>query len=357
MLKEPLKTKLRNLERDLMNFENVEKLKEVSRSYSRMKKLYEMCLEIERLLREREEWKELSEDEEVQDELRRIDRKLDDLVSEWFTLILKSEDSRGSVVMEIRSGTGGDEAALFAADLFRMYSRYAERKGWKIEVVDFNKTDLGGFKEIVFFVRGKWVYEFLKYEAGVHRVQRIPITESGGRIHTSTATVAVLPEIGESDMIINPKDLKIETFRASGHGGQYVNKTESAVRITHVPTGIVVSIQTERSQHRNKEIAMSILRSRLYQLEREKMESTRASMRRKQIGSGDRSEKIRTYNFPQNRITDHRIDYTTYRLHEVLDGDLDEIITRLMMKEIKDKMSGGDIFEYRAREHKGVIRL
>lgn len=219
-----------------------------------------------------------------------------------------------------------------------MYTRYAERKGWNLEVAEIHETDLGGIREVVFFVKGKNAYGILKYESGVHRVQRVPVTESGGRIHTSTATVAVLPEIEEKDIEIRPEDLKIETFRASGHGGQYVNKTESAVRITHLPTGIVVSCQNERSQYQNKQTALRILRARLYQLQKEQKEREISQKRKSQIGTGERSEKIRTYNFPQNRVTDHRINYTSYRLQEILDGDLDEIISKLIEHDIENNL-------------------
>lgn len=232
--------------------------------------------------------------------------------------------------MEIRSGTGGEEAALFAADLFRMYSRYAERKGWKVEILSSNRTGLGGFKEVILSIEGKGAYSRLKYEGGVHRVQRIPVTESGGRIHTSAVSVAVLPEAEEVDVDINPDDLIIDTFRASGHGGQHVNKTESAVRITHKPTGIVVSCQDERSQLQNKMKAMKILRARLMEKAQEEQEAEITKERREQVKTGDRSDKIRTYNFPQNRVTDHRIGLTLYKLEQVLDGDLDEIIDALI---------------------------
>ena len=225
---------------------------------------------------------------------------------------------------------GGEEAALFAADLFRMYSAYAERKGWKVEILDSHKTDLGGFKEIVFSVQGDNVYKYLRFESGTHRVQRVPKTEAGGRIHTSAATVAILPEVEEVEVDIREDDLKIETFRASGPGGQHVNKTASAVRITHLPTGLVVSCQDEKSQHRNREKALRVLRSRLYQKMQEEKERELAQKRRSQIGTGDRSEKIRTYNFPQNRVTDHRAGVTIYNLEEILHGGLDELIEPIM---------------------------
>ena len=236
-------------------------------------------------------------------------------------------DARPAIV-EIRPGTGGDEAALFAADLLRMYQRHAERMGWQGEIVTLAETELGGVKEAVLAVRGEGVFARLKYESGVHRVQRVPETESGGRIHTSAATVAVLPEAQEVDISIAPEDIRIDTMRASGAGGQHVNTTDSAVRITHIPTGIVVT-SSEKSQHRNREIAMDVLRARLYAAEREAADAERAATRKGQVGGGDRSERIRTYNFPQGRMTDHRINLTLYKLDQVMQGDLDEIIDEL----------------------------
>ena len=232
--------------------------------------------------------------------------------------------------MEIRGGAGGAEAALFAGVLFRMYSMYAERCGWKVEVVNANETELGGYKEISFLVNGEAAYSKLKYESGVHRVQRVPETETQGRIHTSTATVAVMPEVDEVDVEINPTDLKIDTFCSSGAGGQHVNKTESAIRITHLPTGIVVECQDERSQYKNKDRAMKILRSRIYEAAMEEQHSKIAAERKSQVGTGDRSERIRTYNYPQGRMTDHRIGLTLYKLDAILNGDLDEIFDALI---------------------------
>ncbi|GAB4541252.1 MAG: peptide chain release factor 1 [Thermodesulfovibrionia bacterium] len=253
----------------------------------------------------------------VEDELKRM-------------LIPRDPRDAKDVILEIRAGTGGDEASLFAGDLFRMYTRYAEGKGWKVEVLDINTTGVGGIKEVIASIKGKGAYSRLRYESGTHRVQRVPLTEASGRIHTSTATVAVLPEAEEVDLKIDEKDLRIDTFCASGPGGQGVNTTYSAVRILHIPTGMIVQCQDSRSQIKNKERALKVLRSRLYELEIEKQEAERAKERRSQVGMGERSEKIRTYNFPQNRVTDHRIGLTLHKLSFVLDGDLDEIIDSLI---------------------------
>ena len=261
-------------------------------------------------------------------------------LSEKMKLLLLPKDPNDAknVIMEIRGGVGGEEGMLFAADLFRMYSMYAESRGWRIEIANINETELGGIKEISFVVEGEGAYSRLKFEAGGHRVQRVPVTESGGRIHTSAATVAVLPEIEDVDFKLDMNDLKIDTYRSSGAGGQHVNKTESAIRITHLPTGTVVECQDERSQHKNKEKALSVLRSRLYEAEVEKQRAAIAADRKSQVGTGDRSERIRTYNFPENRVSDHRIKLTIYKLDQFLNGDMDEILDALIAADTAEKL-------------------
>lgn len=268
------------------------------------------------------------------------DRKKLDAVEQELKLLLVPKDPNDSrsVIMEIRGGAGGEEAALFAADLFRMYTRYGERHRWKTEILDMSDTEIGGIKEVVFSVEAHGAYSRLKYESGVHRVQRVPATEAGGRIHTSTVTVAVLPEVDEVDVEINPSDLHIDTYRASGAGGQHINKTDSAIRITHIPSGIVVTCQDERSQHKNKDKAMKILRSRLYESAQQQQDSEIAQARKSQVGTGDRSERIRTYNFPQGRVSDHRIGLTLYKIEEIMDGDLDEIIDALITADQSERL-------------------
>ncbi|MCS6965104.1 peptide chain release factor 1 [Thermoflexus sp.] len=287
---------------------------------------------------------ETAEDEELaalaREEMERLSEEQERLEQEILRLLLpRDPNDEKNVIMEIRAGAGGEEAALFAADLFRMYSRYAERKGWGVELLSANETGLGGFKEVIFLIRGRGAYSRLKYESGVHRVQRVPITEASGRIHTSTATVAVLPEMDEVEVQIDPKDIVIETFRAGTAGGQHMQKNETAVRITHIPTGIVVSCQDERSQFQNKQRALTILRARLYELERRKREAEVSQARRLQVGTAERAEKIRTYNFPQNRVTDHRINLSLYRLQEILDGDLDPLIEALIIEDQTRRMA------------------
>ena len=272
-------------------------------------------------------------------EIEECKEKVEELNEQLKILLLpKDPNDDKNVIIEIRAGAGGEEAALFGNSLFRMYSMYSENRGWKPEVLSINETGLGGIKEISFMITGEGAYSRFKFESGVHRVQRVPETESGGRIHTSTVTVAVLPEAEEVDIAIDPTDLQIDTYRSSGAGGQHVNKTESAIRITHLPTGTVVECQDERSQHKNRERAMKILRSRLLEAEREKQNAEIADERRSQVGTGDRSERIRTYNFPQGRVSDHRIGLTLYRIEAIMNGDLDEIIDALITADTADKL-------------------
>ena len=271
--------------------------------------------------------------EEIDPQLQELEIRLREM------LIPKDPRDRRNVIMEIRAGTGGDEAGLFAADLFRMYGRYAENRGWAVDVISQSETGVGGLKEVVFQIKGKGAYSKLKYESGVHRVQRVPVTESQGRIHTSTATVAVLAEADEVEIKIPEKDIEVETFRSAGAGGQSVQKNETAVRIRHLPTGIVAQCQDERSQLQNKQRAMSILRARIYELAVSEQQAKEDAARRAQVGSGDRSEKIRTYNFPQSRLTDHRIGYTSHNLPAVLDGDLEDLIVELATQETAEKLA------------------
>ena len=275
----------------------------------------------------------------AEDEIAELRPRLEALERELPLLLLpKDPNDAKNVIVEIRGGVGGEEAALFAGDLFRMYARYAERRGWRVDVIDKNATEIGGFKEISFSVDGAGAYSFLKYESGTHRVQRVPVTESSGRIHTSAVTVAVLPEAEEVEVEIAPADLRIDTYCASGAGGQYVNRTETAIRITHLPTGIVVQCQDEKSQLKNKEKAMRVLRARILEAAREEQAATVAADRKSQVGSGDRSERIRTYNFPQGRVTDHRIGLTLHKLAAVLDGDLDELLAALITADQAEKL-------------------
>ena len=300
------------------------------------RKLCKEQSDLEIVVEKYKEYKKLNKDLE---EIKSLTEKLEATQEELRLLLLpKDPNDDKNVFVEIRGGAGGEEAALFAANLTRMYTRYAERKSWNVETISLNATDIGGFKEIVFMVKGKGAYSRLKYESGTHRVQRVPDTESSGRIHTSTATVAVLPEVDDVDIEISPNDLRIDVFRASGHGGQCVNTTDSAVRITHLPTGLVVSCQDEKSQLKNKEKAMKVLKSRLFEIAEKERNDSIAEDRRSQVGTGDRSERIRTYNFPQGRVTDHRIGLTLYKLDSFLDGDIDEVIDALITADQAKKM-------------------
>lgn len=296
----------------------------------------------------REDAEEMLADREMasmaREEMMRLDEALPQLEHDVQIMLLpKDAADERNVILEVRAGTGGDEAALFAGDLFRMYERYASLQGWTVELISASPGEVGGYKEIIAEVSGKGPFARLKFESGVHRVQRVPATEGGGRIHTSAATVAVLPEPEEVDIVIDEKDLRIDVYRASGAGGQHVNKTESAVRITHIPTGVVVAQQDEKSQHKNKARAMQILRARIYEAERERVDSERAADRRGQVGSGDRSERIRTYNFPQSRVTDHRINLTLHKLDQIVAGDgLDEMISALIAEDQAERLAAFD---------------
>lgn len=327
---------------------NLELLTRLRREQASLVDLVEKIKDYKRILKDIETAEEMIKESKVEgeetylkEELKKLKEEKEKLEEEIKELIIGPDPNDDKdVIVEIRAGTGGEEASLFAADLFRAYQRYAESRGWKTEVIDVSPSSMGGFKEIIFEVKGKGAYSKLKFESGVHRVQRIPVTESSGRIHTSAATVAVLPEADEVEVKIDPKDMKVETFRASGPGGQHVNVTDSAVRITHLPSGIVVQCQEERSQLQNREKALRLLRARLYEHLQKEQEKKIAQERKKQVGTGDRSERIRTYNFPQNRVTDHRINLTLYNLEQVLEGELNEIIEALAAAERAKKLEG-----------------
>ena len=308
------------------------------REHADLEELNAIAVEHRRLREEIAAAEELLSDPDMrqmaEEELVELRQRLADKTQEArIALLPKDPDDHKNAVLEVRAGAGGDEAGLFAAELLRMYMHYADAHGWKTELIEDGSTELGGVKESVALISGKNVFQKLKYESGVHRVQRVPVTESSGRIHTSTATVAVLPEAGDVEIEINPNDLRIDTYRASGAGGQHVNRTDSAVRITHIPTGLVVTSQDQRSQIQNRERAMQVLKTRLYDMHRQKQQSEYADQRKGQIGTGDRSERIRTYNFPQGRVTDHRIGLTLYKIDSILNGDLDEIIDALTLAE------------------------
>ena len=323
---------------------NQSEWQKLMKEHAEIQEIVEKYREYKKTVNTIEELKEMLNDKEMHDlaqaEMDENKEKLPKIENELKLLLVpKDPNDDKNVIMEIRGGAGGEESSLFAADLFRMYSMYAEKKRWKFEVMNLNETELGGIKEANIMITGKGAYSRLKFESGVHRVQRVPETETSGRIHTSTATVAVLPEVDDVEIEINPNDLKVDTFRSSGAGGQHINKTESAIRITHIPTGVVVECQTERSQIQNRESAMKMLRSKLYEAELEKQNSELAATRRSQVGSGDRSEKIRTYNFPQGRITDHRIGLSMFQVDEFMNGGLDEMIDALNAADQAAKLS------------------
>jgi len=326
---------------------NPERIKKIAKERSRLEPIVKKGREYIELVKQLEEFDEiLSEDDEelihlAKEELTELSSRKNRIEEEMKILLLpKNPNDDKSIIMEIRAGTGGDEAALFAADLFRMYSHYAEKEKFSLKIMDANETGIGGFKSITFELNGEGAYGKLKFESGVHRVQRVPKTEASGRLHTSAATVAVLPEAEDVDIEVRDEDLKIDTYRASGAGGQHVNKTESAIRITHIPTGLVVTCQDEKSQHKNKSAAMKVLRSRLLAAEEERLASERAETRRSLVSTGDRSAKIRTYNFPQNRVTDHRINYTTHNLENMINGDLILFVEQLQLAEQQEQLTG-----------------
>lgn len=320
-----------------------EKWLALMREHNRLEPLYRSVCRYETMLSQREDARMMLSDPDLCDvadeELRTLDGQIERIQDEIRLLLLpRDPDADRNVVMEVRAGAGGEEAALFAAMLMRMYSRYAERRGWRVEMMDVSPTELGGVKEAVFAIAGEGAFSRLRYESGVHRVQRVPVTESNGRRQTSTATVAVLPEAEEVDVRIDPADLRIDAYRASGHGGQYINKTDSAIRITHLPTGLVVTCQDEKSQLKNREKAMRVLRARLYELMRHEKDAAYAQNRREQVGTGDRSERIRTYNFNEDRITDHRIGKTVYGAQTFVDGDMDDIIDALIFADRREQL-------------------
>ena len=325
---------------------NQEKLTDIAKEHSTMEDVVSVGKEYISVLDQIADDKEMLEgdDEELkqiaQEELDELETRLITLEEKLKVLLLPEDPNDDkNLILEIRAGTGGDEAALFAADLFRIYTRYAERKNWTLKVMDSSDTGIGGIKEAIVSIQGKGAFGMLKYESGVHRVQRVPKTETSGRVHTSAATLAVLPEAEDVDIEVNEADLKIDTYRASGAGGQHVNKTESAIRITHIPTGLVVTCQDESSQHKNRAAALKVLKSRLLAAEQKKIAQERAAERKSLVSTGDRSAKIRTYNFPQGRVTDHRINFTSYRLNEILDGDITELIEKLKIAEQQELMA------------------
>ena len=331
------------LEAKLTQQLRADEIRDIGLEYSELKIIVEKIQTFKKITMELEEVESALDDPELRvlalDEKKYLSEELSNVRNELITeLIPKDEADTKPAILEIRAGTGGDEAALFASDLLRMYQKFSDKMGWKVNLISESNNELGGLKEVVANISGKKVFQYLKYESGVHRVQRVPVTESGGRVHTSAATVAVLPEAEEVDVLINQADLRIDTMRASGAGGQHVNTTDSAVRITHLPTGIVVT-SSEKSQHQNRANAMQVLRSKLYEQERELKNQERDAERKEKVGSGDRSERIRTYNFPQGRITDHRINLTLHKLNQILEGDLEELIEALKANDRLTKLS------------------
>ena len=337
---------LTDLLSDPKTLSDQKKYKEIAKEHSDLKEIVELGVQYKKVLKQIKEDEKIKQESQDKDLVELAKSELEELYPEKkeleerlkVMLIPKDPDDNKNTIVEIRAGTGGEEAALFAADLYRMYSKYAEKKGWRFEVLSSNPTGLGGFKEIIFSVEGDRAYGRLKYESGVHRVQRVPVTEASGRIHTSAASVAVLPEAEEVDIKIDPEDLRIDVFRSSGPGGQSVNTTDSAVRITHIPTGTVVSCQDEKSQLKNKNKAMKVLRARLLDKAKREQKEKIDQERKEMVKTGDRSEKIRTYNFPQGRVTDHRIGLTLYKLDDILAGDIDEFIYNLRQKEQEEKL-------------------
>ena len=316
-----------------------------SRDYAELEPVAKAATEVRDLRAEREGLSDMLSDPEMkamaEEELASIEGRLPEAEHGLAIALLPKDDAdERAALLEIRAGTGGDEAALFGGDLLQMYQKYAASRGWRVEVMSANEADVGGYKEVIATIHGTGVFARMKFESGVHRVQRVPVTESGGRIHTSAATVAVLPEAEEVDVQINESDLRVDIYRSSGAGGQHVNTTDSAIRITHIPTGIVVTCQDERSQHKNRAKAMKVLATRLYDVERERVHSEQAGARKSMVGSGDRSERIRTYNFPQGRVTDHRINLTLHRLPEILEGELDELIDALISHDQAERLAG-----------------
>lgn len=343
-----IETRYLEIDKDLMNPEvttDIKKTLELNKEQASLREAYQAYQEYKALISDIEESKEMVKDSEIgefaREELQKQEARFQELEKELEIILLPKDPNDGkNVVVEIRGAAGGDEGNIFAGDLFRMYTKYAEREGWKYEVVDAVDSEAGGYSQIEFIVKGENVYSKLKYESGAHRVQRVPETETQGRVHTSTATVLVMPEAEEVDVELNPNDLRIDIYRSGGHGGQGVNTTDSAVRITHLPTGLVAQCQNERSQIQNKEKCMQMLRTRLYEYELRKHEEELGSERKSKIGSGDRSEKIRTYNYPQNRVTDHRIGFTTKQLDRVMEGAMGEIIEALIHEDQQRKLKG-----------------